>query len=84
MTKALRLFRMVAYLLGKKLFRKGMDRYFELYDGQAVTTENFIYGYGSRGAAKTLLLLKKHGTVRREHPLSMSLLSKTLRKVKSF
>lgn len=34
--------RMVRTLLGKALFHKGMDLYFSRYDGQAVTTEDFI------------------------------------------
>ena len=34
--------RMQAELLGPELFRKGTDLYFERYDGQAVTTEDFI------------------------------------------
>ncbi len=29
-------------LLGRDGFRKGMDKYFELHDGQAVTTEDFL------------------------------------------
>lgn len=34
--------RMIATLIGKERFRKGMDKYFELFDGKAVTTEDFI------------------------------------------
>jgi aminopeptidase N len=34
--------RMIYTLLGKDAFRKGMDKYFELFDGQAVTTEDFV------------------------------------------
>jgi len=34
--------RMIQTLIGKQAFRKGMDTYFELFDGQAVTTENFV------------------------------------------
>lgn len=34
--------RMIATMLGKEGFRKGIDRYFELFDGQAVTTEDFV------------------------------------------
>lgn len=33
---------MIATLIGPQNFRKGMDKYFELYDGQAVTTEDFV------------------------------------------
>jgi len=35
--------RMIHTLIGAKNFRLGMDKYFELFDGQAVTTEDFIH-----------------------------------------
>lgn len=35
--------RMIHTLLGKENFRKGMDKYFELNDGHAVTTEDFVH-----------------------------------------
>lgn len=35
--------RMIQTLLGRDGFRKGIDKYFELFDGQAVTTEDFIH-----------------------------------------
>ncbi|MBT3584561.1 MAG: aminopeptidase N [Halobacteriovoraceae bacterium] len=34
---------MIYTLLGKEGFRKGMDKYFELFDGGAVTTDDFIH-----------------------------------------
>ncbi len=34
--------RMQANLLGPELFRKGTDRYFDKFDGMAVTTEDFV------------------------------------------
>ncbi|MBL0371099.1 aminopeptidase N [Rhizobium sp. KVB221] len=34
--------RMIATLLGRPMFRKGMDLYFERHDGQAVTIEDFV------------------------------------------
>ncbi|RZA09575.1 MAG: aminopeptidase N [Proteobacteria bacterium] len=34
--------RMIATILGRDGFRKGMDKFFELFDGQAVTTEDFV------------------------------------------
>lgn len=34
--------RMIQTLIGRENFRKGMNKYFELFDGQAVTTEDFI------------------------------------------
>ncbi len=41
--KGAEVIRMVHTLLGEQGFRKGMDKYFELYDGQAVTTEDFLH-----------------------------------------
>ena len=41
--KGAEVIRMIATLIGKESFRKGMDKYFELFDGQAVTTEDFIH-----------------------------------------
>lgn len=35
--------RMIHTLVGEEGFQKGMKKYFELYDGQAVTTEDFIH-----------------------------------------
>ncbi|SCA58389.1 Puromycin-sensitive aminopeptidase [Chlamydiales bacterium SCGC AB-751-O23] len=40
--KGAEIIRMIHTLIGKENFRKGIDRYFELFDGQAVTTEDFI------------------------------------------
>ncbi|OWK25264.1 hypothetical protein AJ87_12305 [Rhizobium yanglingense] len=34
--------RMIATLLGKETFKKGMDVYFDRHDGQAVTIEDFV------------------------------------------
>ncbi|OKP79176.1 aminopeptidase N [Ensifer adhaerens] len=34
--------RMVATILGRDLFKKGMDLYFDRHDGQAVTIEDFV------------------------------------------
>jgi len=41
--KGAEVIRMIYTLLGETGFRKGMNKYFELFDGQAVTTEDFIY-----------------------------------------
>ena len=41
--KGAEVIRMLQTVLGKKGFRKGMDKYFELFDGQAVTTEDFLH-----------------------------------------
>ena len=40
--KGAEIIRMIYTLLGKDKFRSGMDLYFERYDGQAVTTEEFV------------------------------------------
>jgi aminopeptidase N len=41
--KGAEVIRMIETLIGKEIFRLGMDKYFELYDGKAVTTEDFVY-----------------------------------------
>ena len=41
--KGAEVIRMIQTFLGVDGFRKGMDKYFELFDGQAVTTEDFIH-----------------------------------------
>lgn len=41
--KGAEVIRMIENFLGTSGFRKGMDKYFELYDGMAVTTEDFIH-----------------------------------------
>ncbi|MDP1835758.1 MAG: aminopeptidase N [Chlamydiales bacterium] len=40
--KGAEVIRMIQTLIGKEAFRQGIDKYFELYDGQAVTTEDFV------------------------------------------
>lgn len=40
--KGAEVIRMIATLIGRDNFRKGMDKYFELFDGQAVTTDDFV------------------------------------------
>lgn len=41
--KGAEVIRMIHTLIGKENFRKGMDKYFELFDGKAVTTEDFVH-----------------------------------------
>jgi aminopeptidase N len=41
--KGAEVIRMIQSIIGKENFRKGMDKYFELNDGKAVTTEDFIH-----------------------------------------
>ncbi|MGE3318757.1 MAG: aminopeptidase N [Candidatus Berkiella sp.] len=43
--KGAEVIRMLATLLGKEKFRKGMDLYFERHDGQAVTIEDFVAAF---------------------------------------
>ena len=40
--KGAEVIRMIHQLLGQELFRKGMDLYFEKFDGMAVTLEDFV------------------------------------------
>lgn len=40
--KGAEVIRMIHTLIGKENFRKGMDLYFERFDGQAVTTQDFV------------------------------------------
>ena len=40
--KGAEVIRMIHTLLGREAFRRGMDRYFERHDGQAVTCEDFV------------------------------------------
>ena len=40
--KGAEVIRMIRTFLGERGFRKGMDKYFELYDGMAVTTDEFL------------------------------------------
>ena len=41
--KGAEVIRMIHTFIGAENFRKGMDKYFELFDGQAVTTEDFVH-----------------------------------------
>jgi aminopeptidase N len=41
--KGAEIVRMVYTILGEEIFKRGIDKYFELFDGQAVTCEDFIY-----------------------------------------
>ncbi|MFO8152906.1 aminopeptidase N [Thioalkalivibrio sp.] len=40
--KGAELIRMLRTLIGREAFRRGLDLYFERFDGQAVTTEDFV------------------------------------------
>jgi aminopeptidase N len=51
--KGAELVRMIFQLLGKDGFRKGMDLYFESYDGMAVTIEDFL-GVMSKASGRNL------------------------------
>jgi aminopeptidase N len=41
--KGAEVIRMILTFLGRDGFRRGMDKYFELYDGKAVTTDDFLH-----------------------------------------
>jgi aminopeptidase N len=41
--KGAELIRMMQTIIGRENFKKGMKKYFELYDGKAVTTEDFVH-----------------------------------------
>ena len=41
--KGAEVIRMIQTFLGRDGFRRGMDKYFELYDGKAVTTDDFLH-----------------------------------------
>lgn len=41
--------RMMATLLGKEVFRKAMDLYFNTFDGQAVRTQDFVWAMETAG-----------------------------------
>ena len=41
--KGAEVIRMIHTLIGEKAFRKAMDLYFETFDGQAVTTQDFLW-----------------------------------------
>lgn len=47
--KGAEVIRMIHTMLGKKRFRAGMDLYFDTFDGQAVTTEDFIWAMSEGG-----------------------------------
>ncbi len=47
--KGAEVIRMIHTMLGKKRFRAGMDLYFNTFDAQAVTTEDFIWAMSEGG-----------------------------------
>ena len=56
--KGAEIIRMIFNFLGEKKFRKGMDVYFNLFDGKAVTCEDFLYAL-SKGSKLDLEIFKK-------------------------
>ena len=56
--KGAEVIRMLYNYLGEKFYRKGIDTYFDLYDGQAVTCENFIEALG-KGSKIDLSIFNK-------------------------
>ncbi|MDD5158377.1 aminopeptidase N [Sulfurimonas sp.] len=47
--KGAEVIRMIHTLLGEERYRKGMDLYFETFDGQAVRTDDFLWAMSSAG-----------------------------------
>lgn len=47
--KGAEVIRMIHTLLGEEKYRKGMDLYFETFDGQAVRTDDFLWAMSSAG-----------------------------------
>lgn len=47
--KGAEVIRMMHTMLGERKFRKGMDLYFDSFDGQAVTTDDFLWAMSSAG-----------------------------------
>ncbi len=65
--KGAEIYRMLQTTLGKALFRKGMDLYFERFDGQAVRIEDFIQvmaDASGRDLSQFLLWFHQAGTPR--------------------
>lgn len=56
--KGAEVIRMIHTLIGKKDFRKAMDLYFEKFDGEAVTTDDFLWAMQS-GSGHNLDKFKK-------------------------
>ncbi len=56
--KGSEIIRMIHTLLGKKCFFKGMKKYFELFDGQAVTCDDFVHAM-ELGSGKDLTQFKR-------------------------
>ncbi len=75
--KGAELIRMMEVILGREGFAKGIDKYFELYDGQAVTTDDFVHAMETANGAdlkQFRLWYSQAGTpkvsVRSEHDLA--------------
>ena len=56
--KGSEIIRMIYTLIGKEAFFKGMKRYFELFDGQAITCDDFVYAM-EQGSGKDLTQFKR-------------------------
>src|SRR5690606_34169719 len=56
--KGAELIRMIETLIGREAFKAGIKKYFELFDGQAVTTEDFCFAM-SEASGKNLTYFQK-------------------------
>ncbi|MBP5296141.1 MAG: aminopeptidase N, partial [Bacteriovoracaceae bacterium] len=59
--KGAEVIRMLQTFLGKQKFREGMDRYFALFDGQAVTTDDFLAAVTGQLSRQQKAFLRKRG-----------------------
>ncbi len=84
--KGAELIRMICTLVGAENFRKGMDRYFAKYDGQAVTIEEFISAHEeasgmdlqqfrlwyTQAGTPTLTILENYDAIKKIYTLTCS------------
>jgi aminopeptidase N len=59
--KGAEVIRMIHTLIGAEAFRKGMDRYFERHDGQAVTCEDFVAAMADVSGRDLARLMRWYG-----------------------
>jgi len=64
--KGAEIVRMLKTLIGADAFRRGMDIYFQRFDGTAATVEDFLSCFAESSAA--ISLISRSGTRRRARP----------------
>ena len=84
--KGAEIVRMLHTVLGAEGFRRGMDRYFDLYDGRAVTCEDFVSALGeangrdlgaflrwyTQAGTPQLRVVEHHDAATRRHTFTLS------------